>query len=47
MCDIYRRVIIDIKPDLSKSVSSAIGQIRTYAHFLSYCKLGKKDSKFS
>jgi hypothetical protein len=43
---IARRVIIDIKPDLTRSVSSAIGQIRTYAHFLSYCRweLGVKKT---
>ena len=35
---IYRRAIIDIKPNLTNSVSSAIGQIRTYTHFLRYCR---------
>jgi len=42
----YRRAIIDIRPGLTRSVSSAIGQIHTYAHFLSYCRweLGVKKT---
>lgn len=46
---IYRRVIADFKPNFTHSVSNALGQIRTYQHYLSYNKwqLGmKKTSSF-
>lgn len=34
---IYRKIVYDIKPRLD-SVSSALGQLKTYSHFLTYVR---------